>query len=146
MKKSTKTLWIYTAVLFSIAILLILVTTFTQSKIVDDDGNLSVLGSLTATSKQKINNLQEINMQLTNELNAIKQTQAETQAALDSVNQTIQDEQAVKEKVAKLYKAYADDDYETMKVLIESVTQTQVEERIPTLYNRVKKAIAEYEE
>ena len=146
MKKSTKTLWIYTAVLFSIAILLILVTTFTQSKIVDDDGNLSVLGSLTATSKQKINNLQEINLQLINELNALKQAQEETQAALDTANQSLQDEQAVKEKVAKLYKAYADDDYETMKAMLEEVSQTQVDERIPTLYKRVKNAIAEYEE
>ncbi len=141
MKKSTKTLWIYTAVLFSIAILLILITTYTQSKIVDDDGNLSVLAPLTATSKQKINNLQDINKQLTEELAILKQQQTDTQAALDAANQALEDEKIIREKVAKLYKAYTDDDYETMEQMMNEVTQTQVDERIPSLYRRVKRAL-----
>ena len=65
MKKSTKALWIYTGILFSIAIVLIIITTFMQTKIVDDNGNLSVMGTLMATSEQKIKNLQNENVQLT---------------------------------------------------------------------------------
>ena len=141
MKKSTKTLWIYTGVLFSIAIVLILVTTFTQSQIVDDNGDLSVLGTLTATSKQKIINLQNENVKLGNELAALQQEHAQLLENSASLVEDAETEQALKEKVAKLYKAYAEDDYETMQILIEKLTEAQVEERIPSLYGRVKRVL-----
>ncbi len=143
MKKSTKTLWIYTGILFSIAILLILVTTFTQSKIVDDNGDLSVLGTLTATSKQKIINLQNENIKLGEEINALKQEHAALLESSATLVQEAEDEQALKEKVAKLYKAYADEDYDTMEKLMGELTEAQVEERIPTLYRRIKKIFEE---
>ncbi len=141
MKKSTKTLWIYTAILFSIAILLILVTTFTQSKIVDDDGNLSVLGTLTATSKQKIINLQNENIKLGEEINALKQEHTALLESSAALTQAAEEEQALKEKVAKLYQAYADDDYDTMQSLMGELSEAQVEERIPSLYRRVKRVL-----
>lgn len=141
MKKSTKTLWIYTAILFSIAILLILVTTFTQSKIVDDNGNLSVLGTLTATSKQKIINLQNENIKLGEELNALKQEHAALLESSAALVKTSEEEQALKEKVAKLYKAYAEDDYETMQTLMEELTEAQINDRIPSLYSRVQRVL-----
>ena len=143
MKKSTKTLWIYTGILFSIAILLILVTTFTQSKIVDDNGDLSVLGTLTATSKQKIINLQNENIKLGEEINALKQEHAALLESSATLVQEAEDEQALKEKVAKLYKAYADEDYDTMEKLMGELTEAQVEERIPTLYRRIQKIFEE---
>ena len=143
MKKSTKTLWIYTAILFSIAILLILVTTFTQSKIVDDNGNLSVLGTLTATSKQKIINLQNENIKLGEELNALKQEHAELLESSAALIKQSEEEQVIKEKVAKLYKAYAEDDYGTMQSLMEELTEAQINERIPSLYRRVQRVLEE---
>lgn len=143
MKKSTKTLWIYTAILFSIAILLILVTTFTQSKIVDDNGNLSVLGTLTATSKQKIINLQNENIKLGEELNVLKQEHAELLESSAALIKQSEEEQVIKEKVAKLYKAYAEDDYGTMQSLMEELTEAQINERIPSLYRRVQRVLEE---
>ncbi len=144
MKKSTKALWIYTGILFSIAIVLIIITTFMQTKIVDDNGNLSVMGTLMATSEQKIKNLQNENVQLTTELNNLKQEHTATVEAVSALEVKISDEQAVKEKVAKLYRAYADGDVETMEKLIDALTEEQIEERIPTLYKRVKRAIEDY--
>lgn len=144
MKKSTKALWIYTGILFSIAIVLIIITTFMQTKIVDDNGNLSVMGTLMATSEQKIKNLQNENVQLTTELNTLKQEHTATVEAVSALEAKISDEQAVKEKVAKLYQAYADGDVETMEKLIDALTEEQIEERIPTLYKRVKRAIEDY--
>lgn len=141
MKKSTKTLWIYTAILFSIAILLILVTTFTQSKIVDDNGDLSVLGTLTATSKQKIINLQNENIKLGEELNALQQEHTALLESSTALVQRTEEEQALKEKVAKLYQAYAEDDYDTMQALMEELTEAQVNERIPSLYSRVQRVL-----
>lgn len=144
MKKSTKALWIYTGVLFSIAIVLIIITTFMQTKIVDDNGNLSVMGTLTATSEQKIKNLQNENVQLLTELNALKQEHAATVENANALETKINEEQAIKEKVAKLYQAYADGDVEAMEKQLEELTEEQIEERIPTLYRRVKRAIEDY--
>lgn len=141
MKKSTKALWIYTGVLFSIAIVLIIITTFMQTKIVDDNGNLSVMGTLTATSEQKIKNLQNENVQLSTELNALKQEHAATVENVKAMETKINEEQAIKEKVAQLYQAYADGDVETMEKLFSKLTEEQIEERIPTLYKRVKRTI-----
>ena len=144
MKKSTKALWIYTGVLFSIAIVLIIITTFMQTKIVDDNGNLSVMGTLMATSEQKIKNLQNENVQLSTELNALKQEHAATVENASALESKINEEQAVKEKVAKLYQAYADGDVEAMEKLLAELTEEQIEERIPTLYRRVKRSIEDY--
>ncbi len=144
MKKSTKALWIYTGVLFSIAIVLIIITTFMQTKIVDDNGNLSVMGTLMATSEQKIKNLQNENVQLSTELNALKQEHAATVENASALEAKINEEQAVKEKVAKLYQAYADGDVEAMEKLLGELTEEQIEERIPTLYRRVKRSIEDY--
>ena len=144
MKKSTKALWIYTGVLFSIAIVLIIITTFMQTKIVDDNGNLSVMGTLMATSEQKIKNLQNENVQLSTELNALKQEHAATVENASALESKINEEQAVKEKVAKLYQAYADGDVEAMEKLLGELTEEQIEERIPTLYRRVKRSIEDY--
>lgn len=143
MKKSTKTLWIYTGVLFSIAIILIIITTFMQSKIVDDNGNLSVMGTLTATSEQKIINLQNENVKLTTELTAAKQENTASVEKIAELENKISEEEKIKEKVAKLYKAYADGDVETMEQLIDELTEKQIEDRIPTLYKRVINAIEE---
>lgn len=141
MKKGTKSLWIYTAILFSIAIVLILLTTLTQSKIVDNDGNLSVLGSFTATSKEKIINLQNENIALLDELNTLQEANARAQAAADGLAETVQTEQTLKENVAKLYAAYADDDDSTMRALLTTLTEDQINERIPGLYGRVQRSL-----
>ncbi len=141
MKKSTKTLWIYIAVLFAIAILLILVTTFTQSKIVDDNGDLSVMGTLTATSKQKIINLQNENVALATELANLQKEHAALVEASAEVAEQAEAEKEVQAKVAKLYQAYVDEDYSLMAKLMDELTQEQIEQRIPTLYKRVKRVI-----
>ncbi len=141
MKKSTKTLWIYTAILFVIAIFLILVTTFTQSKIVDDNGDLSVMGTLTATSKQKIINLQNENVELATQLVNLQKEHAALVEASAEVAAQAQEDKEISTKVAKLYQAYVDDDYSLMAKLMDELTKEQIEERIPTLYNRVKRVI-----
>ncbi len=143
MKKSTKKLWIYITVLFSIAIVLILVTTFTQSKIVDNDGNLSVLGSLTATSKEKIVNLQNENANLKAELEAVKTENIELKSNAETALTASTEQQRLKEQVASLYKAYTSGDHDKMKELISQLTKEQIDERIPGLYDKVQNALNE---
>ena len=143
MKKSTKKLWIYITILFSIAIVLILVTTFTQSKIVDNEGNLSLLGTLTATSKEKIVNLQTENANLKAELDTVKADNEQLKIDAEAYNATITEQQALKEKTAALYKAYVEGDTEKMQLYFSQLTKEQIEERIPGLYDRVQKALSE---
>ena len=68
MKKSTKALRIYAAVLFIIAIGLIFMATILQARLIDDGDGIEVLGTFTKNTRQSIENLTNENIRLTNEL------------------------------------------------------------------------------
>lgn len=53
MKKSTKSLWIYAAVLFIIAIGLIFTATILQARLISSDGDIEVLGTFTKKHETK---------------------------------------------------------------------------------------------
>ena len=85
MKKSTKSLWIYAAVLFILAIGLIFTATILQARMISDDGEIEVLGTFTKNTKQSIADLTDKNIQLTNELAALQQQTATLQEEYDAL-------------------------------------------------------------
>lgn len=141
--KKTKSLWIYAAVLFLLAVALILTATLLQARLISSDGNIEVLGTFTKDAKQNIASLTEENVNLTSEINALREENENLKAAAEEAEKNYTNLDSLREDMASLYKAYRDDDFENLETLFEKVTKEDCEKFIPGLYERVRKEIAE---
>lgn len=151
MKKSTKSLWIYTAILFIIAIALILATTLLQARLISSDGDIHVLGSFSKNATQNIAQLTEENVKLTNELNALKQEHTTLKTDFENVNNAAATESRHKELMRQMYNAYKNDDYDALESILNTIeeqdliTIEQADAFIPDLYNRAKRTLESVE-
>lgn len=146
MKKSTKSLWIYAAVLFLVAIGLIFITTLTQARLVSHEGSFEVLGTFNKNAQQSIAILTDENVKLSNELNEAnvkiekyQQDNAALQAAADTSAQ-------MQKKVADLYRAYNAEDYETLSALLGEFTKESLDTYLPGFYDVAQEAVSNYME
>lgn len=145
MKKSTKSLWIYAAILFLIAIGLILLTTLTQARLVNHDGNFEVLGTLNENAQKNVSRLTEENISLQGQITALKDDNATLAAELDSVKATSAASENMLSTIAALYHAQQKEDYETLQTLLSSITKEQLEPYLPGFYDQAQEDIKEYQ-
>lgn len=141
MKKLTKSLWIYSAILFIIAIGLIFTATILQARLISPDGNIEVLGTFTTTTKQNIENLTNENINLTNKLNDALTQRDKLQSDYDNIKSSYDSELAKKDIVKQLYIAYDENDYEAIESLCAQITKEEADEFIPGLYADAQKAL-----
>lgn len=147
MKKTTKSLWIYAAVLFIIAIVLILTATLLQARVISpDSGEIEVLGTFTRDLKQNVTTLTEENVSLTSKLNETTAQNEQLKAELDSVKAAYEKEIANKEIVKKMYEAYSNDDYTSLEPLFSQITAEEADTYIKGLYKKAKRAYDAYAE
>lgn len=144
MKKSTKSLWIYAAVLFLIAIGLILLTTLTQARLVNHDGNFEVLGTLNENAQKNVSRLTEENIALQGELSTLKNENETLKAELDSAHVTATASETLLNTVASLYSARQAEDYESLDSLLSGVTKEQLEPYLPGFYDQAQEDVADY--
>lgn len=141
MKKLTKSLWIYSAILFIIAIGLIFTATILQARLISPDGNIEVLGTFTTTTKQNIENLTNENINLTNKLNDALTQRDKLQSDYDNIKSSYDSELAKKDIVKQLYIAYDENDYEAIESLCAQITKEEADEFVPGLYDYAQKAL-----
>lgn len=135
MKKSTKSLWIYAAVLMIIAIALIFITALTQAKLVNHDGNIAVLDTLNQTAQQNIAQLTEEKASIQNEYNLLKAKNKELEDSLTAIQNTKSADDAAAGHAGKVFEAYSKSDIETLKTLMSSITEpNQIDRFIPGLH------------
>lgn len=146
MKKSTKSLWIYAAVLFLIAIGLILLTTLTQARLVNQDGNFEVLGTLNENAQKNVSRLTEENIALQGELNTVKTENEALSEELDSARSAADASQNLLNTIGALYSAQQAEDYETLEALLSGVTKEQIEPYLPGFYDQAQEDVAAYKE
>ena len=148
MKKNTKSLWIYAAVLLTIAIALIFITTLTQAQLVEHDGDFEVLGTFVQTSKENMSRVTNDNIKLTNE--NIELTDANTEltnenTALVEENTdlkvtitTLEANAAAIEQArllsANILSAYIAEDEELLETLLATTTPELLDAFMPGLY------------
>lgn len=133
--KSTKQMWIYAGVLFAVALILILVTTITQWKLIGENGNLQVLESFTQSSNQRIEQLTDENVKLKEELsNAQKELVALKEALVSSENENayIKDEN---EKLYSLIGSYLKGDKKAVREKLKSFSKEQLDAILPGFYD-----------
>ena len=141
MKKSTKSLWIYAAVLFIIAIGLIFTATILQARMISDDGEIEVLGTFTKNTKQSIADLTDKNIQLTTEL-AEQQKQNETlQEEYNALKGSYDAAQQKQDLIRQMYDAYSKKDYETLEPLLGQITPEEADLLLPGFYATAKEAV-----
>lgn len=141
MKKSTKSLWIYAAVLFILAIGLIFTATILQARLISDDGGIEVLGTFTKNTKQSIADLTDKNIQLTNELAALQQQTATLQEEYDALKSQYDAAQQKQDLLRQMYDAYNKDDYETLEPLLGQITQEEADALLPGFYETARDAV-----
>ncbi len=141
MKKSTKSLWLYAAVLFIIAIALIITATLLQARVISPDtGEIEVLGTFTRDIKQSVTNLTEENVSLTNKLHEITAQNDSLKTELDTVKASYEKELANKETVKQMYVALDKKDYEALEPLLAQITAEEADTYIEGLYAQAQKA------
>lgn len=142
MNKSTKSLWIYAAVLFLAAIGLIFLTTITQARLVKNNGDFEVLGTLNENARQNVVRLTQENVALQNKINRLEDENKQLSAELESLKTAQDADQTIKQVVAQAYDAYAKKDYETLEALMENITKEQLDTYLPGFYAETQKAIS----
>ncbi len=133
--KSTKQMWIYAGVLFAVALILILVTTITQWKLIGENGNLQVLDSFTQSSNQRIEQLTGENVKLKEELAKTQKELSslkEALVSLESENAYMKDEN---EKLYSLINSYLDGDKKAVREKIKSFSKEQLDAVLPGFYD-----------
>lgn len=141
MKKLTKSLWIYSAILFIIAIGLIFTATILQARLISPDGNIEVLGTFTTNAKQNIENLTNENIALTDKLNSETARGDKLQADYDALNSAYKSELEKKDTVKQLYAAYSEKNYEKTEELCAKITKEEADEFIEGLYDNAQKLL-----
>lgn len=141
MKKSTKSLWIYAAVLFIIAIGLIFTATILQARLISSDGDIEVLGTFTKNTKQNIENLTNENIRLANELAEQNKKNELLQSDYNTLKEQNDKTLQTKELVKQMYDLYSKKDYKALEPLLSQITPEEADEFLPGLYETAKKAV-----
>ncbi len=141
MKKSTKSLWIYAAVLFIIAIGLIFTATILQARLIDDGDGIEVLGTFTKNTRQNIENLTNENIRLTNELAEQNKKNESLQSDYNTLKEQNDKTLQTKELVKQMYDLYSKKDYKALEPLLSQITPEETDEFLPGFYETAKKAV-----
>ena len=141
MKKSTKSLWIYAAVLFIIAIGLIFTATILQARLISSDGDIEVLGTFTKNTKQNIENLTNENIRLTNELAEQNKKNESLQSDYNTLKEQNDKTLQTKELVKQMYDLYSKKDYKALEPLLSQITPEEADEFLPGFYETAKKVV-----
>lgn len=141
MKKSTKSLWIYAAVLFIIAIGLIFTATILQARLISSDGDIEVLGTFTKNTKQNIENLTNENIRLANELAEQNKKNELLQSDYNTLKEQNDKTLQTKELVRQMYDLYSKKDYKALEPLLSQITAEEADEFLPGFYETAKKAV-----
>lgn len=141
MKKSTKSLWIYAAVLFIIAIGLIFTATVLQARLISSDGDIEVLGTFTKNTKQNIENLTNENIRLTNELTEQNKKNESLQSEYNTLKEQNDKTLQTKELIKQMYDMYSKKDYNALEPLLSQITPEEADEFLPGFYETAKKAV-----
>ena len=149
MKKSTKSLWLYSAVLCIIAIVLVSTATLLQARLVSSDGGFEVLGTFTKDAKQNIAKLTEENVKLTNELHALQNEYATLKADFDAVSESEAKYARQTEIMRQMYVAFRYDKFDELSKIFKMIdeqkliTKEEADKYIPELYTRARTALEE---
>ena len=149
MKKSTKSLWLYSAVLCIIAIALILTATLLQARLVSSDGGIEVLGTFTKNANQNIAKLTEENVKLTNELHALQNEYNTLKTDFDNVYDAYGKYARQTEIMRQMYIAFRYEKYEELSKIFKMIdeqqliTKEEADKYIPELYARSKAVLEE---
>ena len=133
--KSTKQMWIYAGVLFAVALILILVTTITQWKLIGENGNLQVLDSFTQSSNQRIEQLTGENVKLKEELTKTQKELSSLKEALvssENENAYMKDEN---EKLYSLIDSYLKGNKKDVREKLKSFSKEQLDAVLPGFYD-----------
>lgn len=141
MKKSTKSLWIYAAVLFIIAIGLIFTATILQARLISSDGDIEVLGTFTKNTKQNIENLTNENIRLANELAEQNKKNESLQSDYNTLKEQNDKTLQTKELVKQMYDLYSKKDYKALEPLLSQITPEEADEFLPGFYETAKKVV-----
>lgn len=141
MKKSTKSLWIYAAVLFIIAIGLIFMATILQARLIDDGDGIEVLGTFTKNTRQSIENLTNENIRLTNELTEQNKKNESLQSEYNTLKEQNDKTLQTKELIKQMYDMYSKKDYNALEPLLSQITPEEADEFLPGFYETAKKAV-----
>lgn len=145
MKKTTKSLWLYAALLFIIAIALIITATLLQARVISpSDGEIEVLGTFTRDIKQNVTTLTDENIRLSGEVSSLAAENASLKAALEETKALYEKELDNKETFNKLYKAYKNDDYKSIGTLLKEISEEESNKYINGLYGLAEEAYNEY--
>ena len=147
MKKSTKSLWLYAAILCIIAIALISTATLLQARLITSDGGIEVLGTFTKNATQNIANLTEENIKLTNELHALQNSYNTLKTDYDIIEDAYTKNSQHAEIMRQMYVAFRYDKYDELENLFKTIdeqqliTKEEADQYIPELYDRAKAAL-----
>ena len=144
--KSTKQMWIYACILFIIALALILLTTLTQWKLVPESGNLQLLDTFTQNSAQRIDQLNQENVELKTELN---QKESDFSKLTESYNSLLSEYETLKgdkafldasnKKLYNLINAYLSNDKESVREQIKEFSKEELDAVLPGFYDKAIK-------
>lgn len=150
MKKSTKSLWLYSAILCIIAIVLVSTATLLQARLISsDDGSIQVLGTFTKNANQNIANLTEENVKLTNELHALQNSYNTLKTDFDIVSESEAKYARQTEIMRQMYIAFRYEKYDELDKIFEMIdeqqliTKEEADKYIPELYGRAKAVLEE---
>ena len=149
MKKSTKSLWLYSAVLCIIAIVLVSTATLLQARLVSSDGGFEVLGTFTKDAKQNIATLTEENVRLTTELHALQNEYNTLKTDFDIISDSNTKYARQTEIMRQMYIAFRYDKYDELKKIFlmideqQLITKEEADKYIPELYDRAKAVLEE---
>lgn len=146
LKRTTKSLWVYTAILIVIAIALIFATTILQARLISSDGNIEVLGTFTRDAKQNIATLTDENVKLTNKLNELSAQKASLENDYNELMKSYQSETGKKEIVKNMYIALENNDYAALSPLMSKISKEDADAFLPGLYADAQRALKNNEE
>jgi len=141
--KNTRALWIYAAALLLIAIALIFITTLSQAKLVEHDGDFEVFGTLMQTSQQNISKLSSENITLSNQCAALTSENDELKEAIIARESSAVSTEQMRILSADILSAYANEDTESLITLLAATTQESLDAFLPGLYTIANKLVME---
>lgn len=144
--KSTKQMWIYAGILFIIALALIMITTITQWKLVPESSNLQLLDTFTQNTTQRMDQLNQENINLKNQLN---EKTSELTALTNSYNELYTENETLKsdkafsdasnKKLYNLINAYINDDVSEVREQIKEFSREELNSILPGFYDKANK-------
>ncbi len=144
--KNTKQMWVYACFLFVIALALIVLTTIMQWKLVPESNNLQLLDTLTQNTTDRINQLNQENIDLTN---ALTKKQNELTELINSYNtlsseyETLKNDKAFldasNKKLYNLINAYIKNDFESVREQIKEFSKEELDSILPGFYDMANK-------